>query len=161
MSPNLTIRESLRPGDIGEVLRLHGVIYGAETAYDLAFEAYVAETLAEFVYQYDPSRDRVWLCEDADKLVGMLFLMHRDAAAQLRYFLVLPEYRGHGIGKELMERYRQALDELGYSHSFLWTAHELPTAAALYRQHGFVLTDEVPSERFGKRLVEHKYEWHR
>lgn len=155
------IREQLQPGDLGEVTRLHGTVYVEGHGHGISFEAYVAAGLGEFYHQYDPDRDRVWLCEDGENLVGMLFLMHRDQAAQLRYFLVLPDYRGSGLGKELMRRYMQALDELGYDHSFLWTTSELATAASLYTRHGFRLTEERPSTRFGKPLVEQKYEWHR
>lgn len=155
------LRERLRPGDIGEIARLHGAVYHAEYAHGVAFEAYVAEGLAEFFHRYDAARDRVWLYEDGARIVGMLFLMHRDEGAQLRYFLVLPEYRGAGLGKDLMARYMAALDECGYAYSFLWTTNELGAAAALYTRHGFRLCDERPSARFGKPLIEQKYEWAR
>jgi GNAT superfamily N-acetyltransferase len=155
------LRGMLRPGDIGEITRLHGAYYAREYAHDIAFEAYVAAGLAEFFHGLDAARDRVWLYEDGARLVGMLFLMHRDEGAQLRYFLVLPEYRGRGLGKDLMARYMAALDELGYDYSFLWTTDELPAAGSLYTRHGFRLCDEQPSTRFGKPLVEQKYEWRR
>lgn len=161
MTQAVTVRETLRPGDIGNVIRLHGLIYGEEYDYRFGFEGYVAESMAEFVRQYDPALDRVWLCEDGDTLVGSLFLMHREQSAQLRYFLIASDYRGQRLGNTLMQRYMAALTELNYTHSFLWTAHELPAAAALYRQHGFELTQEQPSDRFGKTLTEQKYEWHK
>lgn len=161
MKTGVTIRERMKLGDLGEVTRLHGTVYGQERGHGIAFEAYVAQGVGEFYHQYDHSRDRIWLCEDGDRLVGMLFLMHRGEAAQLRYFLVLPEYRGTGLGKEMMARYMSALDKLEYATSFLWTTHELSAAASLYTRHGFVLTENKPSERFGKPLIEQKYEWHR
>lgn len=153
------LRYSFRPGDIGEIIRLHGTVYSNERNHGAAFEAYVAAGMAEFFHCYDAARDRIWLYEDGARLVAMLFLMHREAGAQLRYFLVLPEYRGRGLGKDLMSRYMRALHEIGYGYSFLWTTHELDAAAALYRRHGFVLCEEQPSTRFGRPLVEQKYEW--
>lgn len=156
---NLALREKLQPGDLGEVARLHGVVYSAERGHGLAFEAYVAGGLAEFFHRFQPARDRVWLYEDADRLAAMLFLVHREEEAQLRYFLVLPEYRGLGLGKELMKRYMAALEELRYRYSFLWTTAELAAAASLYTRHGFRLVEEQRSTRFGKALVEQKYEW--
>lgn len=155
----LRIRQQLRPGDLGEITALHGVVYSAERGHSIAFEAYVAEGLAEFYHQYDTARDRIWICEDAGRIVGTLFLMHREAAAQLRYFLVLSQYRGLGLGKDLMSRYMAALRECGYASSFLWTTRELDAAASLYTRHGFELAEECPSTRFGRALVEQKYEW--
>jgi len=159
MAPSICIRQRPRPGDIGEIARLHGVVYSGEYHYGIAFEAYVAQGLAEFFHLYDAVRDRVWLYEDEGRIVATLFLMHRDDQAQLRYFLTLPEYRGAGIGKDLMTRYMKALEECNYKHSFLWTTSELKAAASLYTRHGFLLTEERPSSRFGKALVEQKYEW--
>lgn len=157
MSTAINMRESLVHGDIGEITRLHGTVYGQERGYGMAFEAYVAESLAEFYHHYDADRDRIWLCESQGRIVGTLFLMHRDDAAQLRYFLVLPEYRGLGLGKDLMGRYMAAMAACGYRRSYLWTTSELDAAAALYTRHGFVLAEEVPSVRFGKPLIEQKY----
>lgn len=157
MSSSIVVRERLQPGDLGEITRLHGTVYSRERGYGIAFEAYVAESLAEFYQQYDPRRDRVWLCEDEGRMVGMLVLMHRGDAAQLRYFLLLPEYRGLGLGKELMDRFMAAMAACGYRQAFLWTTSELEAAAALYTRHGFVLAEESPSTRFGKPLVEQKY----
>jgi GNAT superfamily N-acetyltransferase len=157
MDSAITMREQLRPGDLGEVVRLHGAVYSQEQGHGIAFEAYVAAGLAEFCHHYDERLDHLWLCEHEGSLVGMLFLMHRDHAAQLRYFLVLPEYRGRGLGKALMSRFMAALSACGYREAFLWTTNELPAAASLYCRHGFVLTEEVPSERFGKPLIEQKY----
>lgn len=154
-----TIRNHLQPGDLGEILRQHGLLYSAEEGHDLAFEAYVAESLAEFGQRHDPPRDRVWLCEDEGRLVGSLFLVHRGESAQLRYFLIGPEYRGRGLGRDLMARYMEALRSGGYRHSFLFTTRNLRAAATLYVRSGFVLTEEKPSARFGRALIEQKYEW--
>ena len=160
--PHLTvaIRERLRPGDIGALTRLHGELYAREYGYGVAFEAYCADGLAEIVHRYDHTRDRLWLAEDARELVGSLFLTHRDDdAAQLRFFLVAPSHRGQGLGKALMQRYMAALAELGYARAYLWTTNDLAAAASLYTRHGFRLTEERSSTRFGKPLVEQRFDW--
>jgi peptidyl-dipeptidase Dcp len=46
-----------------------------------------------------------------------------------------------------------------FKAAYLWTTHELHSAASLYMRHGFILTEEKPSEDFGKPLFEQKYEW--
>ena len=85
--------------------------------------------------------------------------MHRENnSAQLRYFLIRAEYRGIGLGKHLMRQFIAALSGRGYQAAFLWTTHELGAAAALYRRHGFTLTEEKESEAFGKPLREQRYD---
>jgi peptidyl-dipeptidase Dcp len=57
-----------------------------------------------------------------------------------------------------MELYMEFLHECGYKSSYLWTTHELATAASLYTRFGFKLTEEKESTAFGKPLIERKYE---
>lgn len=155
----ITIRTDLRSGDIGYIVYLHGRLYKEECDYGVGFEAYVAQGLAEFYKQYDPERDGVWICELEGRIVGFLALMHREQdMAQLRYFLLLPECRGIGLGKKLMELYMTHLRQVGYRSTYLWTTREQQTAIALYRRYGFELTEEVASDTFGKALYEQKYE---
>ena len=152
------IRTELRPGDLGFVTYLHGALYSREYNYGLQFESYVAKGLSEFYEKYDPKRSRVWVCEDDHRMIGFLLLMDRGQAAQLRYFLIEPEYRGIGLGSKLLNLYMDFLYECGYKESYLWTTHELSTAAALYRRLGFKLTEEKESNSFGKPLKEQRYD---
>jgi len=156
---DVRVRNDLRPGDLGYVIHMHGRVYGAEYNYGVSFEMYVARGLAEFYTQYDPDKDRVWICEHGDRIVGFLLLMHReDNAAQLRYFLLDPEYRGIGLGKRLMNLYMDFLHRCGYKSSYLWTTNEQHAAASLYKHYGFVLTEEKESTAFGKSLKEQRYD---
>jgi len=156
---DIVIRTDLRPGDLGYVVYLHGSFYGRDYGYGIPFETYVAQGIHEFYGQYDPERDRVWLCEHHRRIIGSLLLMHRGPdTAQLRYFMLLPAYQGIGLGKRLMELFMEFLRARGYRSAYLWTVSELPVAAALYRRHGFRLTEERPSLAFGKPLVEQRYD---
>jgi ribosomal protein S18 acetylase RimI-like enzyme len=154
---DIRIRTELQPGDIGYVIHLHGLLYKQEYEYGIGFEAYVAKGLHEFYEHYNPSTNRVWICEHNNKMIGFLLLMNRGTEAQLRYFIILPEYRGIGLGKKLMDLYMAFLKKSGYQKSYLWTTHELFTAAHLYKKHGFVLEEEKESSAFGKPLKENKY----
>lgn len=156
---DITIRTELKSGDLGYTIYLHGILYKEEVNYGIKFEKYVAEGLCEFYNQFDSDRDNVWIAEKEDKIVGLLFLMHRkNNTAQLRYFLILPEYRGTGLGKHLMQLFMHSLKEKKYTSAFLWTTDELPTATALYNRHGFELTKEINSNSFGKQLKERRFD---
>lgn len=155
---DISIRTELKPGDIGYVTYLHGVLYKREYDYGIEFETYVAEGLAEFYERYDAEKNRVWVCEHNNKIVGFLLLMHRGEAAQLRYFILEPEYRGIGLGNKLMTLYMEFLKEKKYKSSYLLTTDELPASAHLYKKFGFSLTEEKPSNAFGKPVVQQRYD---
>jgi len=158
METEISIRTSILPGDLGYVIYRHGQLYAEEYNYGVSFEMYVAKGIAEFYGAYDPSRDRVWICECRDKMIGFLLLQHRgDNMAQLRYFFVEKEFRGTGLGKRMMQLFMDFLRQRNYAGCYLWTTHELETAAALYTRYGFELSEETISQSFGKKLLERKY----
>ena len=157
---DIAIRTFLQPGDIGYVTWMHGALYGKEYNFSTSFEAYVAAGLYEFHKHYDPDLDRVWIAEHNGRIVGFLLLMHRENnTAQLRFFILEPDYRGIGLGKKLTILFTDFLKKKGYKTCFLWTTEEQITAAAIYKKMGFILTDEVESIAFGKKLMEQRYEW--
>jgi GNAT superfamily N-acetyltransferase len=154
----VAIRNELQPGDIGGVIHLHGSLYAKEYGYGIQFETYVAEGLCEFMKRHNANRDRVWVCEHEGRMVGFLLAMERDEAAQLRYFLITPEYRGIGLGSKLMGQFMEFVRARGYRKAFLWTTQELTTAARLYAAAGFRLTEEKESAAFGKAVIERRYD---
>lgn len=156
---DISIRTELRAGDMGYITYLHGYLYQAEYNYGIAFENYVALGLSEFYKNYDPAKDRVWVCEHKNKIVGFLLLMHRDQTAQLRYFILEPQYRSIGLGNKLMKLFMDYLKKKNYQSSFLWTTKELEAAAHLYKKYGFRLTEEKDSTAFGKSVTEQRYEF--
>ncbi|PHN08137.1 GNAT family N-acetyltransferase [Flavilitoribacter nigricans] len=156
---DIRIRTEIKPGDIGFVIYRHGVLYAEEYNYGFPFELYVAKTVHEFYQHYDPARDRTWVCEHEDRIIGFLVLQHRENnTAQLRYFYLEKAYRGIGLGKKLMDLYMAFYRQCGYDSTYLWTAHEHREAAALYLRYGFSLTEEAESTTFGRKVIERKYE---
>jgi peptidyl-dipeptidase Dcp len=154
----ISIRTDLQPGDLGYIVYMHGALYKREYNFGPQFEVYVMKGLCEFFEAYNPERNRVWLCEQANRIIGTLILMDRGNAAQLRYFLIDPDCRGIGLGSKLMNLFMDFLRSCGYRESYLWTTHELGTAAALYKRAGFKLTEQKESNAFGKPLIEHRYD---
>lgn len=155
---DIQISNELQSGDLGYVIYLHGKRYKEENNYGIGFEAYVAMGLHEFYSKYDPQTNRVWVCRHQGNIIGFMLLMNRGDAAQLRYFLIEPAYRGIGLGKKLMNLYMDFLRQCHYKTSYLLTTDELPTAAHLYKSKGFVLIEEKDSTAFGKIVKEQKYE---
>jgi GNAT superfamily N-acetyltransferase len=98
----VTVRTDLRPGDVGEVVRLHGLLYARECGFGPTFEAYVAAPLAEFVCRDSP-RERLWIAERDGRVIGCVAVVAAAPdLAQLRWFLVDPATRGAGLGKRLL-----------------------------------------------------------
>jgi len=156
---NIIIRNDFHSGDVGYMIYLHGKLYKEEYNYGIEFEMYVAKGLLEFLENYDPQKDQIWICEYQNKIIGSLVLMHRENnAAQLRYFLTKPEFRGIGLGKKLMELFLNFLHQGKYRSSFLWTTEEQKSAATLYKKSGFILTEEKFSDAFGKKVKEQRYD---
>lgn len=154
----ITIRTDLQPGDLGYIVYMQGQVYERENGYGLGFESYLLEGLGEFSRNYDPQKDRLWVCEDGRERVGSLVGVHRGDALQLRYFILLPRYRGLGLGKRLMDLFIGFMREAGYRKAYLWTTNEQEAAISLYTRYGFHLTEEKESNAFGKALIERKYE---
>lgn len=155
---DITIRHDLKPGDIGYVTYLHGLLYSREFGYGIDFESYVAKGLHKLYEGYIAGKDHVWVCEYESKLVGFLSLMGHENVAQLRYFIIHPEYRGIGLGQKLMDQFVEVLRKGDYESSFLLTASELTAARHLYQKYGFVLVEELEAEKFEKPRLLQKYE---
>lgn len=156
--PDISVRNEIKPGDLGRIATIHGELYADEFGYGLNFEAYVLKGLGEFAQKFDAWQDHVWICEHNDQIAGCLFAQHRESAVQLRYFIFLPEYRGLGLGKILMDEFIGFMKSRGYRQAYLWTTDEQRSAAFLYEKYGFVLTEEKQSDAFDKVLTERKYE---
>ncbi len=152
------IRTGLRPGDIGEIVRLHGVLYAREYGFDRTFEAYVAEPLARFAISAS-ARERLWIAERDGAIVGCVAIVAASPqVAQLRWFLVDPTARGSGLGTRLLDEAIAFSRACGYGSILLWTVGALAAAARLYRAKGFARTEEKPLRQWGVDVVEEKYE---
>jgi N-acetylglutamate synthase-like GNAT family acetyltransferase len=155
----VTVRTALAPGDLGTIVRLHGVLYAREHGFDPTFEAYVAEPLGAFVRAAAP-RERLWLAEREGRVVGCVAIVAAAPdTAQLRWFLVDPVARGAGVGRRLLDEAITFSRGAGYRAVLLWTVRSLEAAARLYRAAGFRLVEERPPARlWGTVVVEERYE---
>jgi DNA-binding MarR family transcriptional regulator/GNAT superfamily N-acetyltransferase len=148
-----------RPGDIGWVVHRHGALYAAEYGWDESFEALVAEIAANFLRTADPKRERCWLAERGEAILGSVFLVrHTDEVAKLRLLYVEPAARGHGLGRLLVRECLRFAAAVGYRQISLWTNDVLVAARAIYRSEGFRMVASEPHHSFGKDLVSETWE---
>ena len=115
------IRTEQHPGDIGELIRMHGMLYASEHGYSMGFEAYVAKTFSGYDWPLGP-RERLWILEKAGEVRGSIAIVKAsETEAQLRWLLLHPVLRGHGLGKALVEEAVAFSRAGGYASVILWT----------------------------------------
>jgi len=158
LPPGVKIRNHLKPGDIGYLTYLHGVLYAEAQGWDYTFEAYVAGPLAEFAKSHN-DRERIWIVELDDCIAGSIAIVESSKdQAQLRWLLLHPDLRGRGIGRLLVEEAINFSAANNYSLVFLWTERALDKAARLYLAAGFSLTEQHTHKLWGATVTEQRYE---
>lgn len=125
---------------------------------DVSLALIIRQTLAEFganhkgtVYD-DPSTDHLseifrikrsvyFVAEMNGKIVGGGGLFPTEglppATCEFVKMYLLPEARGHGIGRALIEKNLAFAKELGYEQVYLESMPELKTALSLYEKFGW------------------------
>jgi GNAT superfamily N-acetyltransferase len=137
----ISIREQ-RVGDLGWAFYRQAAVYKHEFHYNDAFEAHVCRGLSPFLEKYEPKKDHLWVGELGSQPVGFIAVQHvakRPGWAQLRWFFVEKEARGHGLGSRLLEKAIAFCKKSGYKGIFLWTVSNLDSARELYKKSGFRL----------------------
>lgn len=156
--PGATLRAH-RPGDMGWVVKQHGLLYAREFGWDISFEGMVAGIAAEFLKNFDPKRERCWIAEIDGQQAGSVFLVkHSDEVAKLRLLLVDPSARGIGLGKRLVDECILFARDCGYRRITLWTQSMLLAARGIYEEAGFTRVASEPHCSFGHDLVGETWE---
>lgn len=150
---------SHRPGDIGYITYRHGVIYAKEYQLDETFEAYVAKYMAEFIENYDPAKEKLWVVESGTEIIGSITIVKNDdKTAQLRWLLVEPHVRNKGIGTKLVYEAVNFCKNQGYQKVILGTFSDLIIARRLYEKNGFRLVESKFHPIWGQNLTEEQWE---
>jgi|LDZT01.1.fsa_nt_gi GNAT superfamily N-acetyltransferase len=156
--PDINIHHDFQYGDLGKVLYLHGQIYHQEYNFNHEFEVYVAEGLAEFARKYKPGRSCIWLAETKEQVIGSIAILEREnKQAQLRWFLVHPDFQGLKLGKYLFQRAIDFCRNAEYERIVLWTLENLFAAKAIYEAKGFQPEEKKKHYLWGQELTEVYY----
>jgi DNA-binding MarR family transcriptional regulator/GNAT superfamily N-acetyltransferase len=143
-----------RPGDMGWVTQRHGSLYSEEYGLNHKMEAYVAEVVAKFLRDFDPTREHCWIAEQDGAPIGSVFLVKEsDEAARLRLLIVEPRARGLGVGRRLVEECVRFARQAGYREITLWTHSILIAARRIYASIGFAIVETESHDEFGPELV--------
>ena len=98
---------------------------------------YVDRALPKFI-EAKPPEGIVYILEVDGKMAGMGALRKlEDRVAEIKRMYVRPEHRGHGYGREMLNKLTEAAKEFGYSTLRLDTGEFMEAAVGLYRSAGF------------------------
>jgi len=144
----------LRTGDVGWIIMRHAELYAEEEGFNAEFEVLVAEILATYMRNHDPSCERAWIAEQGGQRLGSIFCVRQSRkVAKLRLFFLEPQARGLGLGQKMLDMCMGYARGKGYEKMVLWTHESHEAACALYRKSGFQLIDSKPERSFGQDLV--------
>ncbi len=155
----ISICHDFVPGDLGQLIYIHGIQNFADYGYNHVHEAYCARIAVEFILAADRGRSRAWLAKKQGKVVGSIFIVERpDNQAQLRLLFVDRSLRGVGLGRWFVEesvRYCRACE---FDVVYLWTVQGLDRAISIYESVGFTRVAEKSVEEWGKSSLEIRFD---
>jgi GNAT superfamily N-acetyltransferase len=150
--PRPIIRRATEPGDLGDVVALHGRLYAREYAMDQSMEIYVGEGIMRFArerVERGPAVGEMWVVDSGGRTLGSIAMLEEDGLGRLRWLLLHPDLRGLGLGRELVRTAMDYARGRGFPGVFLTTIASLDAAHALYREAGFEVTASVPVTQWG------------
>jgi len=111
--------------------------YAASLSIDLAFQRF-EEELDTVKEQYGPPLGALVLAYADERAVGCAGVRSKGGRiAELKRMYVQPEFRGHQLGKSLLERSISIAKDLGYERLRLDTLANMTGARRLYESFGF------------------------
>lgn len=159
-----TSRRGPWPGLLGDVVALHGRTYAEGWNFPTSFEAKVATEMAEFFCRYDPARDLVLSVAAPDGRASASITLDvsdpelAPGQGHVRWFIVADQWRGRGVGRQLIDEAIAHARRLPLASLYLTTFRGLDAAATLYQRAGFAITHEQAGATWGRTVVEQRLE---
>lgn len=112
--------------------------YASTLNFNLCFQDFDRE-VSSLPGSYAPPNGRLLLAVQDDEAAGCIALRPlADNACEMKRLYVRPLFRGHGLGKQLVQTVIDAAREIGYERMRLDTLPgEMAAAVALYKSLGF------------------------
>ncbi|MBV8538069.1 MAG: GNAT family N-acetyltransferase [Alphaproteobacteria bacterium] len=148
------------PGAIGGIAELHGALYAESHGMGVVFEARVARDMGDLLLRFDPRYDFFRTVRRGRKFMGSIAIdgSRTRNEGHLRCFILAPEARGRGFGRQLLDEALAFCRERGFERIYLWTLAGLEPAGRLYREAGFKVTKEEMGDQWGRRVLEQEME---
>lgn len=158
MPEGITLRH-YGPDDFDWLVDLHGRLYAEAEGFDDTFAPLVATILRDFEAGHDPICELGWVATSDGARLGSIFCVRLDdRRAKLRLFLLSPEARGIGVGRQMLHTCMGFARKCGYAKMQLWTHESHQAACALYRANGWKCSSSKSVYSFGVDLVEQAWE---
>ncbi|ASV00198.1 bifunctional helix-turn-helix transcriptional regulator/GNAT family N-acetyltransferase [Bacillus subtilis] len=149
----ISIRDYFLSEDIQLLIEKQRQFYAEAHGWDDTFLAYLQET-------FDADIEKIWIAESGGKFAGSVGLVkHDEKTVQLRWFLVDADFRGRGLGTQLLEHLVAYCQDMKFDRIFLWTVSTMAEARPLYEKFGFRIS-EVKQEAplWGQQLTEERWD---
>lgn len=153
---------TIRPfaaSDADWLVEQHADHYARVERFDDTFGPLVAQIVADFLTDHDPTAEAGWMAHDGALRLGSIFCVRLSPeTAKLRLFYVVDQARGRGVAQALLDQCLIFAKGAGYRDMTLWTHESHRAAGGIYRRNGFTRIKAEPVHSFGVDLVEET--WH-
>jgi putative acetyltransferase len=135
-SANFNFLQARSPRQVETIRQLFGE-YADAIGVDLEYQGFSAE-LAALPAPYQPPQGALLVASTDAAVAGCVALRRLDEhAGEMKRLYVRPQFRGSGLGRQLIERVIIAAREAGYDELRLDTLPSMIAAQDLYRKLGF------------------------
>jgi GNAT superfamily N-acetyltransferase len=157
-----TIRQAVSDVDVGHVRELfleylHWANERLNTEYGVDFDvvSMVEEDMAHLEI-FSPPDGRLLIAMEGKMAAGLICMRRiRADIGEIKRMYVRPEFRGKGIGRQLVDRLIQDARKIGYPRVRLDSTRFMVEAHALYRSAGFKEIEEYPESEIPEEYRAH------
>lgn len=147
----------IRDWEIGDRAAAAGVISAVLAEYGLGWEPTGADRdVLEVENFYLSTGGEFWVISQQDQLVGTggyYPTWRGEKAVEIRKMYLLPDVRGLGLGKFLLQQLEQAIAARGFQQIWIETASVLVEAVNLYESSGYLPAQGVETARCDRVYV--------